>query len=58
MGGGVGEGMGGGMGVEVVGREGEGIGDGRVGGALNQSCNELGSWRLLGRRAFLDSVLA
>ena len=41
--------MGGGIGVEVGGREGEGIGDGRVGGVVNRSCNELGSWRLLGR---------
>ena len=41
--------MGGGVGVEVVGREGEGIRDGRVGGALDRSCNELGSQRLLGR---------
>ena len=49
--------MGGGVGVEVVGREGEGIGDGRVGGALNRSYNELGSRRLLGRRDILDNGL-
>ena len=50
--------MGGEMGVEVVGREGEGIGDERVGGAVDQSYNELGSWRLLSRQDFLSSGLA
>ena len=49
MDGGMGGGMGGGMRVEVVGREGRGIGDGRVGGALDQIYNEIGSWRLLDR---------
>ena len=58
MGGGVGGGIGGGIGVEGGGREGEGIRDGRVGGEMNQSCNELGSRHLLGRWSLRDTSVA
>ena len=53
-GGGVGEEIGGGIGEGIGGR----IGDVRVRGALNQSCNELGSRHLLGRWGFRDTSLA
>ena len=46
------------MGGGIDGRIGGGIGDGRGGGALNRSCNELGSRRLLGRRGFQDTSVA